>query len=95
MIIFADQTTKSINYITLPEGLTAIVVASSNTAGREWYWVFTDHLGSITALVRNSDGEKLEMSYDACSEKPDFRKCSEAKSLVEQISARGTRTRGQ
>ncbi len=65
MIIFADQTTKTINYITSPEGLTAIVVASSNTAGREWYWVFTDHLGSITALVRNSDGEKLEMSYDA------------------------------
>jgi len=29
MIIFADQTTKSINYITSPEGLTAIEITST------------------------------------------------------------------
>ena len=47
-IVIFEQKTDTITYITSPEGLTAIVVASSNTAGREWYWVFTDHLGSIT-----------------------------------------------
>jgi RHS repeat-associated protein len=70
-IVIFEQKTDTITYITSPEGLTAIVVASSNTAGREWYWVFTDHLGSITALVRNSDGEKLEMSYDAWGNRRD------------------------
>ncbi|KAF0201893.1 MAG: RHS repeat-associated core domain-containing [Bacteroidetes bacterium] len=66
-----NQKTDTITYITSPEGLTAIVVASSNTAGREWYWVFTDHLGSITTLVRNSDGQKYEMSYDAWGNRRD------------------------
>jgi RHS repeat-associated protein len=65
------QKTDTITYITSPEGLTAIVVASSNTKGREWYWVFTDHLGSITALVRNSDGQEFEMSYDAWGNRRD------------------------
>jgi RHS repeat-associated protein len=64
-IIIFEQKTDTITYITSPEGLTAIVVASSNAGGREWYWVFTDHLGSITTFVRNSDGQKYEMSYDA------------------------------
>jgi RHS repeat-associated protein len=70
-IIIFEQKTDTITYITSPEGLTAIVVASSNTAGREWYWVFTDHLGSITALVRNSDGQEFEMSYDAWGNRRD------------------------
>ena len=85
------QKTDTITYITTPEGLSAIVVASSNTAGREWYWVFADHLGSITTLVRNSDGQKFEMSYDACKVKLGFCECSETKTLVEPISyeARG------
>ncbi|MDY0388982.1 MAG: hypothetical protein RBT65_18065, partial [Methanolobus sp.] len=50
-IIFADQTTKTINYITSPEGLTAIEI-TANPGSQEWYWVFTDHLGSITTLLR-------------------------------------------
>ncbi|KAF0201891.1 MAG: RHS repeat-associated core domain-containing [Bacteroidetes bacterium] len=66
-----NQKTDTITYISSPEGLTAIIVASSNTVGREWYWVFTDHLGSITTLVRNSDGQKYEMSYDAWGNKRD------------------------
>jgi YD repeat-containing protein len=70
-IIIFKQKTDTITYITSPEGLTAIVVASSNTEGREWYWVFTDHLGSITSLVRNSDGQKYEMSYDAWGNRRD------------------------
>lgn len=70
-IIIFEQKTDTITYITSPEGLTAIVVASSNTAGREWYWVFTDHLGSITTLVRNSDEQKVEMSYDAWGNRRD------------------------
>ncbi|MDY0102375.1 MAG: RHS repeat-associated core domain-containing protein, partial [Lentimicrobium sp.] len=69
-IIFADQTTKTINYITSPEGLTAIEI-TTNPGEREWYWVFTDHLGSITALVRNSDGQEFEMSYDAWGNRRD------------------------
>ncbi|HAH59197.1 MAG TPA: hypothetical protein DCL86_13710, partial [Bacteroidales bacterium] len=69
-IIFADQTTKSINYITSPEGLTAIEI-TSNPGGREWYWVFTDHLGSITTLLRESDGQKFEMSFDAWGNRRD------------------------
>ncbi len=63
MIIFADQTTQTINYITSPEGLTAVEI-TSNPGGREWYWVFTDHLGSITTLLRESDDQKFEMSFD-------------------------------
>jgi len=59
--------------------------------GQEWYWVFTDHLGSITALLRESDGQKFEISYDACKVKLGFCECSETKTLVEPISyeARG------
>jgi RHS repeat-associated protein len=63
-IIFADQTIKTINYITSPEGLTAIEI-TANPGKREWYWVFTDHLGSITTLLRESNGQKFEMSFDA------------------------------
>jgi RHS repeat-associated protein len=70
MIIFADQTTKSINYITSPEGLTAIEI-TANPGEREWYWVFTDHLGSITTLLRESDGQKFEMSFDAWGNRRD------------------------
>ncbi len=33
--------------------------------------MFTDHLGSITTLVRNSDGYKVEMSYDAWGNRRD------------------------
>jgi RHS repeat-associated protein len=69
-IIFADQTTKSINYITSPEGLTAIEI-TANPGEREWYWVFTDHLGSITTLLRESDGQKFEMSFDAWGNRRD------------------------
>jgi RHS repeat-associated protein len=86
MIIFANQTTKTINYITSPEGLTAIEI-TANPGEREWYWVFTDHLGSITTLLRESDGQKFEMSFDACIVKLVFCECSETKNLVEQISA--------
>ncbi len=68
--IFADNTTETINYITSPEGLTAIEVIA-NTGNREWYWVFTDHLGSITTLLRESDGQKFEMSYDAWGNRRD------------------------
>ncbi|GAB1404788.1 hypothetical protein MASR1M74_19670 [Lentimicrobium sp.] len=70
MIIFADQATKTINYITSPEGLTAIEI-TTNPGGREWYWVFTDHLGSITTLLRESDGQKFEMSFDAWGNRRD------------------------
>lgn len=69
-IIFADQTTKTINYITSPEGLTAIEI-TTNPGEREWYWVFTDHLGSITTLLRESDGQKFEMSFDAWGNRRD------------------------
>ncbi|MDD2528957.1 MAG: RHS repeat-associated core domain-containing protein [Lentimicrobiaceae bacterium] len=70
MIIFANQTTKTINYITSPEGLTAIEI-TANPGEREWYWVFTDHLGSITTLLRESDGQKFEMSFDAWGNRRD------------------------
>lgn len=48
-------------------------------------------MGSITTLVRNSDGQKFEMSYDACKVKLGFCESSETKTLVELISyeARG------
>ncbi|MDD2528955.1 MAG: RHS repeat-associated core domain-containing protein [Lentimicrobiaceae bacterium] len=69
-VIFADQTTKTINYITSPEGLTAIEI-TANPGEREWYWVFTDHLGSITTLLRESDGQKFEMSFDAWGNRRD------------------------
>jgi hypothetical protein len=41
-IIIFEQKTDTINYITSPEGLTA-VESTSNPDGPEWYWVFTDH----------------------------------------------------
>ncbi len=59
-----NQKTDTITYITIPEGPTAIEI-TTNPGEREWYWVFTDHLGSITTLLRESDGQKFEMSFDA------------------------------
>jgi len=50
--------------------MTAIEISSS-TVSKEWYWVFTDHLGSITSLVRESDGQKFEMSFDAWGNRRD------------------------
>ncbi|MFA6951327.1 MAG: RHS repeat-associated core domain-containing protein [Lentimicrobiaceae bacterium] len=50
--------------------MTAIEISSS-TISKEWYWVFTDHLGSITSLVRESDGQKFEMSFDAWGNRRD------------------------
>ena len=62
-IFYETGAEKTISYITSPEGLTAIEVKSGITS--EWYTVFTDHLGSITTLVRESDGSRFELSYDA------------------------------
>ena len=62
-IFYETGTEKTISYITSPEGLTAIEVKSGITG--EWYTVLTDHLGSITTLVRESDGLRFELSYDA------------------------------
>ncbi|MFA6950545.1 MAG: hypothetical protein WCQ70_07665 [Lentimicrobiaceae bacterium] len=61
---YGDGSSKTVNYINSPEGLTAIEISSS-TGSKEWYWVFTDHLGSITSLVWESDSRKFEMSFDA------------------------------
>lgn len=49
----------------------AAIEISSSTGSKEWYWVFTDHLGSITSLVRESDGQKFEMSFDAWGNRRD------------------------
>ena len=62
-IFYETGAEKTISYITSPEGLTAIEVKSGTSS--EWYTVFTDHLGSITTLHRESDGLKFELSYDA------------------------------
>ena len=62
-IFYETGAEKTISYITSPEGLTAIEVKSGTSS--EWYTVFTDHLGSITTLIRESDGLKFELSYDA------------------------------
>ena len=62
-IFYETGTEKTISYITSPEGLTAIEVKSGTSS--QWYTVLTDHLGSITTLVRESDGLKFELSYDA------------------------------
>ena len=62
-IFYETGAEKTISYISSPEGLTAIEVKSGITS--EWYTVFTDHLGSITTLVRESDGSKFELGYDA------------------------------
>ena len=62
-IFYETGTEKTISYITSPEGLTAIEVKSGITG--EWYTVLTDQLGSITTLIRESDGNRFELSYDA------------------------------
>ena len=62
-IFYETGAEKTISYITSPEGLTAIEVKSGTST--EWYTVFTDHLGSITTLIRESDGSRFELSYDA------------------------------
>jgi hypothetical protein len=69
-IVIFEQKTDTITYITSPEGLTAIEI-TTNPGEREWYWVFTDHLGSITTLLRESDGQKFEMSFDAWGNRRD------------------------
>ena len=62
-IFYETGTEKTISYITSPEGLTAIEVKSGIIS--EWYTVLIDHLGSITTLIRESDGSRYELSYDA------------------------------
>ena len=68
-IFYETGAEKTISYITSPEGLAAIQVKSGITS--EWYTVFTDHLGSITTLVRESDGNRFELSYDAWGNRRD------------------------
>ncbi len=68
-IFYETGAEKTISYISSPEGLTAIEVKSG--ASSEWYTVFTDHLGSITTLIRESDGSRFELSYDALGNRRD------------------------
>ena len=65
-----DSSSTTINYINSPEGLVAIEITQPS-GSMDWYWVFTDHLGSITSLVRESDGQKFEMSFDAWGNRRD------------------------
>ena len=62
-IFYETGAETTISYISSPEGLTAIEVKSGIIG--EWYTVLTDHLGSITTLIRESDGNRFELSYDA------------------------------
>jgi RHS repeat-associated protein len=50
-------------------------------------YIHKDHFGSWNTITHKDGNLLQELSFDACSVKPDFRKCSEAKSLVEPISA--------
>ena len=68
-IFYETGAEKTISYISSPEGLAAIEVKSGATSG--WYTVLTDHLGSITTLVRESDGSKFELGYDAWGNRRD------------------------
>ena len=68
-IFYETGAEKTISYISSPEGLTAIEVKSGTTSG--WYTVLTDHLGSITTLVRESDGSRFELGYDAWGNRRD------------------------
>ena len=70
IVELSDGSSKTINYISSPEGLVAVEISQSS-GSKEWYWVFTDHLGSITSLVRESDGQKFEMSFDAWGNRRD------------------------
>ena len=70
IIELRDSSSTTINYINSPEGLVAIEITKS-TGSKDWYWAFTDHLGSITSLVRESDGQKFEMSFDAWGNRRD------------------------
>lgn len=65
-----ESSSTTINYINSPEGLVAIEITQPS-GSIDWYWVFTDHLGSITSLVRESDGQKFEMSFDAWGNRRD------------------------
>lgn len=66
--------TKYVNYITSPDGIIAIDIEERdgiNPKTDDLYWVFTDHLGSITTLIKDRDNTKIEMSYDCWGNRRD------------------------
>lgn len=73
VIFYYDHTKKVINYITSPEGLIAVEIEEigENFENKEWYWIYTDNLGSITTVIRDSDQSKSEYSYDAWGKERD------------------------
>ena len=56
------STTMEISYISSPYGLVAINIRQNSTDSL--YFVDTDHLGSIMALIRNNGTQAAEYSYD-------------------------------
>jgi len=59
-------TTKEYTFIG-GDAYNAPVVAITQSGSTSWYYLLRDHLGSITHVVRGSDGTLAnEYSYDAC-----------------------------
>ena len=55
-----------------------VVIESSGTT-KTPYFLLRDYLGTITHIANNSGSLIYEYSYDACSVKLGFCKCSETK----------------
>lgn len=91
VIYDSDHSIKTINYITSPEGLIAVEIEdiSQQIAKKEWYWVYTDNLGSITTVIRDWDQAKSDYSYDAWGKERDPFTWNSIQSNVQRIIARG------
>ncbi|WP_056928636.1 RHS repeat domain-containing protein, partial [Candidatus Symbiothrix dinenymphae] len=59
----AGGTTKESDYIYTPEGLSAIAIKTNGT--RTFYYVQTDHLGSVRVVTDDSKGIQTRYYYDA------------------------------
>lgn len=63
-IEFTNQKVRELNYISSPSGLCAIFVKNSNPDSDTLYYIFKDHLGSITTITNNKDNKIQRLSYD-------------------------------
>ncbi|GAP72169.1 RHS repeat-associated core domain-containing protein [Candidatus Symbiothrix dinenymphae] len=61
--VIAGGTTKENDYIYTPEGLSAIAIKTNGS--RTFYYVQTDHLGSVRVVADDSKGIQTRYYYDA------------------------------
>lgn len=63
--VYSDNSARELNYIPGPDGLCAINVKNSASQYDSLYFIYKDHLGSITTLTDETGDVVQRMSFDA------------------------------